>query len=138
MVLPVIFMMTDKTGQIIPAFSVSRIFEISSFYMNPGAVRIFTFQRHVSFFLLQQNNQFVDSMYNESLPVSHIHISLLFRLASMPLTTQLYIHFTHIFSQKEIYFATNCDNNVITVQKFTSGQCLWGSNIVAPHPIDRR
>lgn len=62
--------------------------------------------------------------------------SLLFRLASMPLTTQLYIHFTHIIFLKRNLFATKCDIDVITVQKFTSGRCVWGFSIVAPHPID--
>lgn len=37
---------------------------------------------------------------------------------------------------KRNLFATECNINVITVSKFTSGQCVWGCSIVAPHPID--
>lgn len=71
-----------------------------------------TFTRIVSTFLWESrihiclffhtilNNQFVVSMYNESLSLSNMNISLMFWLASMPLTTQLYIIF-YIFS--EIY-----------------------------------
>lgn len=76
-------------------------FYLSSFHIPPR-IQDLSFSRFAFFFcFFQHNNQFVDSMYIESLPLSNVNSSLLFRLARMPLTTQLYIHFTHIFSEKK-------------------------------------
>lgn len=101
LVLPSIFVIADEPDQILPGFSLCHI----QYFNSPricSESRIFHFQdTHLSFFFFKHNNQFVDSMYNESSPLSNINSSLLFRLASMPLTTQLYIHFTHIFSEKK-------------------------------------
>lgn len=92
--LPSIIVMADKPDEILPYFS----------HLNPGS---FIFKIHIClsffFFFFQHNNQFVDFMCKESLPLSNINSSLLFRLANMLLTTQLNIHFTNIFSAKEIY-----------------------------------
>lgn len=90
-------------------------------------------------------------MYNESLPLSNINSSLLFRLASMPITTQLYIHFTHIFSEKKsicykvwqrcnhsskVHFRTMCmrlQYSCTTPNRRTlklSSFCFWKRNVV--------
>lgn len=101
LVLPSIFVMAVKPDRTPPDFSLSHTVHEKSphSYKNP---RSFISQIRIClFFFFLHNNQFVDSMYNESLPLSNINNSLLFRLASMPLTTQLYIHFTHIFSEKK-------------------------------------
>lgn len=95
LVLPPIFVMADKPDQILPDFLLEYFPHSSE---NPGS---FVFKICLFFCFFQHNNQFVDSMYIESLPLSNINSSLLFRLARMPLTTQLYIHFTHIFSEKK-------------------------------------
>lgn len=102
LVLPSIFVMADKPDQIPPDFSLCHIQYFNQTCI-PREFRIFHLQdTHLSFFS-QHNNQFVDSMYNESSPLSNINSSLIIQASKYAVNNPI-IHtfYSHIFS-KEIY-----------------------------------
>lgn len=116
LVLPSIFVMAEKPDQIPPDFYLNSL-------LTPTGNRDVSFSGGKSaFYLTHLNNQLVDSMYNESLLLSDS--SLLFIGYQVGVNNPIIQTFyAHIFPKRNL-FATKCDTDVITVQKFTSGQCV--------------
>lgn len=124
LVLPSIFVMADKPDQIPP-----RLFLLEQ---TPKRIQDLSFSRYTFVFFFPN----ITISLSILCIMSHCHYqilsSLLFRLAKYAINNPI-IHkfYSHIL--KRNLFATKCDNDVITVQKFTSGQCVCEASIQLHH-----